>query len=497
VSIDIQVLQRALQIAAGQQRAGQWDFNPVGPDLPAEGPYVHGPGGLFGVRGVERDVIATYVRPRGLASMIPARPDVTMWPEFAYITGFTEGDDEIDDSQGVCDDGPSVGEVLGCITSAQFGRLSAKTKTLDIVRAIQQINRGEFFDLSLVNTAQTQPLNVISPNGVGLDTGALLELEMMARMGMVGRYFQNKLIRLFYTGTPLNNNLGGGYREFPGIDTMVATGHQDVHTHDACPSLDSLIKDMEYLEIDSSNGETYVYRLLDMYRFIKQRADREGFMPVNWVLTMRKGAFDRLLDIYVCTYAFSRCAVNTENGNVVQLNTGDALRMTEEMRTGKFLWLDGDRVPVVIDDGIPEKTHATNSGDLDEGQFASNIYLLPMQVMGNYDVLYWQFMDYQRAISVGQSAGYAQGEFATDDGRFMWFKRYPRLQCIQLDAVVEPRVLLRTPQLAFKMTNVMYVPNGSYHEESALPGDVDYPSGSGVSGRDAASGLEDIWGTVS
>lgn len=475
-------------------RGGQWDFNPVGPDLPAQGPYLHGPGGLFGVRGVERDVIATFVRPRGLASLIPARPSVVLWPEFPYITGFTEGDDEIDDSQGVCDDGPSVGEILGCIQSAQFGRLSAKTKTLDIVAAIAKINRGEFTDLTLVNTPQTQGLGTIRPAGTQLDAGALLENEVKARMGMVGRWFQNKLIRMFYTGSPLNNNLGGGYREFPGMDTFIATGHADVHTQEACPSLDSLIYDMNYLEINSTNGANYVYRLLDMYRFIKRRAEAEGFMPVDWVLTMRQGAFDALMDEYVCTYAFTRCAVNTTNGFAINLDAGAAQRITEEMRSGKFLYLDGDRVPVVIDDGIPEKNNTTTPGSLDPGEHASNIYLIARSVVGGYDVLYWEFKDYEAAVRVGAAAGYTNGEFSTDDGRFLWFKRYPRIQCLQLDAVVEPRVIERTPQLCFKMTNVMYKP--TYHEESAMPGDTDYPSDSGVASRDATSGLTDSWGSL-
>src|SRR3990172_12507912 len=49
-------------------------------------PYMHGPGGLFGVSGLERDVISTRISPEGLASALPVRMSTRTNPLYAYIT---------------------------------------------------------------------------------------------------------------------------------------------------------------------------------------------------------------------------------------------------------------------------------------------------------------------------------------------------------------------------------------------------------------------------
>src|SRR3972149_517370 len=43
----------------------------------------------------------------------------------------------------------------------------------------------------------------------------------------VGIAFQRKLLRQVYTGNPANNNVGGGYREFPGLDILIGTDKVD------------------------------------------------------------------------------------------------------------------------------------------------------------------------------------------------------------------------------------------------------------------------------
>jgi len=57
------------------------------------GPYIHGPGGLFGVRGLERDVISTHTQITGsLGEVIPIRASIDQTPLFPYITGFLRSD---------------------------------------------------------------------------------------------------------------------------------------------------------------------------------------------------------------------------------------------------------------------------------------------------------------------------------------------------------------------------------------------------------------------
>src|SRR3972149_7789605 len=83
-------------------------------------PYVHGPGGLFGVMGLEREVIHTRLQPVGLAGILPGRPTVDMWPLFPYISGFRAVPGDV--ANGVCDDPQPAGPMKTCLQTAPFGR---------------------------------------------------------------------------------------------------------------------------------------------------------------------------------------------------------------------------------------------------------------------------------------------------------------------------------------------------------------------------------------
>ena len=50
---------------------------------------LHGPGGIWGVNGLERDVVSAHVRPFGLASRLPMIPTVYTNPLYGILTGYT------------------------------------------------------------------------------------------------------------------------------------------------------------------------------------------------------------------------------------------------------------------------------------------------------------------------------------------------------------------------------------------------------------------------
>src|SRR5512147_2501425 len=100
------------QVAVENVKKTQTVGNPVGP-------YVHGPGGLFGVRGLERDVISTHTQITGsLGESIPIRASADMNPLFPYITGFIRSDTQ--EKNGVCDDPEEAGNFKTCILTTRF-----------------------------------------------------------------------------------------------------------------------------------------------------------------------------------------------------------------------------------------------------------------------------------------------------------------------------------------------------------------------------------------
>lgn len=441
-------------------------------------PYYHGPGGLFGVAGIERDVFSTRLQPRGLASQLPAAGTNMMSPLFAYITGFQDVSGS--NPTGVCDDPQIAGSAKNCLQTAQFGRYSFMTRELELNRVGQQVDRGEFLDLRIVNDPLFQAMGgVVDPSVPG---NTNLNREVLMRFVELGVTFQNKMIRQVYSGNPANNTSGDGYREFPGLDILIGTNKVDALTGQDCPSLDSLIHNFNFGRVDS-NANTIINVLAYYMRNLRSKAEKQGMNPVQWALVMREGLFYELTAIWPCSYLTYRCTFRTTDGTLKEVvDARDAVEFRDAMRQGQYLLIDGMQYPVILDDGIDEDTN-TESASVTSGCFASDIYVVPLTVMGGIAVTHWQYLDYQQGAMVGAADGRLAGSyFWTDGGRFLWHAKPPLNWCVQWLAKLEPRLILRTPWLAARIQNVMYCP--LIHEAESLPTDPYFVDG-GVTSRTA------------
>lgn len=438
-------------------------------------PYYTGPGGLFGVPGLEQDVISTRVQPRGIAGMLPSMGSRVMNPLVAYLTGFTADEDDAE-KNAVCDDALLAGNGKTCIQTAQFGRYERATRQLELNRVGQQINRGEFLDLRVINDPLLQGTgDSITPN---VNASALVRQEMLMRMLEVGIAFQNKLSRQVYIGNPANNTAGGGYEEFPGLEILVGTNKVDAMTGITCPSLNSDIKDFAYRSVDLNGGLDIVNYLTYMLRYLNYNANRMGLDPVTFTLVMRQELFYELTAVWPCAYLTYRCQL--DDNPVVMANDQVALR--DAMRTGNYLLVDGVKWPVVTDTAIPEQNHVTHGG-LAAGSFASDIYILPMTYMGGRQGVYWEYYDYAMSMEAAAQANYASAsEFWTDGGRFLWTRKPQVNWCIQLQAKIEPRLRLPVPQLAGRLTNVAYTP--LQHTRDPFPEDPYFVNGGQSTARE-------------
>lgn len=452
------------------------------------GPYVHGPGGLFGVSGLERDVFSTRIAPRGLAGRLPVVKSDRMNPLFAYITGYLDTTGA--NATTPCATPPTAGAMKNCLQTAQFGRYSYQTRELEVNRVGQVNDRGEFIDLQVVN----DPLAV--DIGAGIfpqlpeQSQILAGREMLARMLEVGVAFQNKLVRQTYAGNPTNNNSGGGYKEFPGLDILIGTAKEDALTRLACPSLASDIKNFNYGNVATVSGNADIVHVIsNLWRYVSGNADRMNFGATTFAFSMRLDLFYELTAIWPCSYLTYRCTFRTTDGTIVQnVSATDQIAMRDAMRAGKYLLIEGTQVEVIIDDGIIEHNRSGNA-NIPIGGYASDIYLVPLTVRGGIPATYWEVFDYGAALQAAQDAHYAQ-EFWTDDGRYLWAKEPNTRWCTLLSAKIEPRIILRTPQLAGRVLNVSYVP--LQHQRDALPTDYYFVNG-GVSTARAAPSYYSDW----
>jgi hypothetical protein len=287
---------------------------------------------------------------------------------------------------------------------------------------------------------------------------------------------QNRLSQQLSIGNPANNNTGGGYREFPGLDILVSTGKIDAISGTTCPSLDSDVKDFNYSLVCNGVSDIVDY-ISYMFKYLRHNATRMGFDPVEWVITMRPELFYEITACWPCSYLTYRCNANSNSDAVPQFDSAAAVKFRDEMRNGSYLMIDGIRVPVIEDDGIAEEVNGDNV-NIGPAQYASNIYFLPLSVKGGFGTLYWEYKDYSRTLIPAAADGRMSQNYWTDGGRFAWTSDIKNW-CAIWEALIEPRVILRTPQLAGVIQNVRYQP--LQHTRQPFPTDPYFKDGGATS----------------
>lgn len=448
------------------------------------GPYVHGEGGLFGVRGLSRGIISTHTQITGsLGEMLPIQSSPDTVPLFPYITGFLRSDTQ--EKNAVCDDPEEAAPFKTCIQTTRFGRKEFKTRELEVNRLGQRINRGEFLDLQLENSPLVNSMGGLMRDFFGLNNqaAALAGNDVVMRMVEVGVAFQRWFCPQVYTGNPANSSAGGGYKEFAGLDLLISTTKIDVETGQACPSLYSDIKSFGYKQVSSVTDPDIVRTITTMIRILNRRAQQQNLAPVQIAIVMREPLFYELTRAWPCQYNTDGCAAPALTGvsTSIVMNDDFQVRMRDAMRQGMYLLVDGRQVPVIVDDCIPEENHADN-GAIPIGGFASDIYFVPLTARGGtIRTLYWEYFDFNGPNAAIPSMNGLPKYFWSDNGTFLWTMLTPKVWCIDLAAKVEPRLILRTPQLAGRLTDVVYVP--LQHTNDPLPSQDYFVNGGVVTGR--------------
>ena len=409
--------------------------------------YQHGPGGLFSQAGIEDMVINASLSPRGIDSVLPIFPTVYTNPLYPFITGF-ESDGSAEPS-GVCDNCPG-GIIQNCYQTAVFGRVCRESQEIEINRVMQLVNRGETNELRVLGS-------VLMAGGIQPPRSTMINdwinYTTQTQMVIVGIEFQRALSQMIWTGNPANNSAGGGYAEFPGLDMLIATGKVDAVSGVACGALDPDVKDFNYNDVCGASPDIVEYISM-MHFYLSHVADRTALSPVQWVIAMRPQLFFELTACWPCKYLTNRCA-DAAGANAVVINDDGNVAMRDAMRNGSYLIVNGVQLPVVTDDGIFEE-NSTNSANVNPGEFASDIYFIPITARG-IPVTYWEHLDYTGAAPDEAMLNGRQDWWSTDGGRYMWTVEQ-QAWCYVIMGKIEPRIVLRTPHLAGRIQNVMYTP---------------------------------------
>lgn len=417
-----------------------------------EAPLLFGDGGLWITPGLEREIITARVKPEGLLAKLPLLGSVMESPIFGAITG-VQGDGA-SPAATPCADNPT-GFIKGCNLTAQFGRTAFDTNTIEFDKVMLQVNRGVTTDLRLLGTLLGQ--DDLNPSG--LDDGQILDLVTAAEMIKVGMLFQQGtpqqmgLQEQLWQGTVAGNT--PGYAQFPGLDAQIATGQVDAISDIACSALDSDIKDFNYNNVDGSDSNDIVEYLSMLEFFLFYNAQRMGLLPAKWVIAMRPELWQELTAIWPIAYNTNRGAAVLAGNTRMIVDGGDMIAERDRMRDAMTIAINGRLHDVVTDNGIFESNNI-NDANVPAGSFASSMYMVPLTITGGFPVTFMEYLDYRRGAG---DAALLRGKenFWTDRGIFSWAIENNKW-CYKLSAKTEERVLLKTPQLAGRIDNVLYAP---------------------------------------
>lgn len=455
MNIDYKALASALLQEQGTR------FKAVVPSTPT-GTNSHGPGGLFSSFGLSKPLFSAMLLPQfGIASRLPVRFNNETNPLYGIITGVTSSTGS--EPTGVCDDPPYAGVMKLCTHSFVFGRYSRMTKVFDIESAGQTINRGEFTDLEIFGGTNPESpfIPTMAANPTMSQAAARTAMKALFELGVA---WTRDFARQIYTGNPTNNTAGGGYKEFYGFDLLINTGYRDAETGVACAAADSTVRSFGNLEV-KTNSAKIVREITYIFRNLKYLARHAGLDPVRWAMAMPFGLFYELSEIWPISYSTTAATVIPAGATLnvdarVQIGERDLMRGNLQNYTGQYLLVDGEKVDVIIDDAIPETQNAGSSFDAD-------IYFIPLTVLGGNPVTYLEHFNYDgpgAASEMAQFLAPAGSFYTSDGGRFLWHKKPPTNVCVQVVSYTRPRLLLLTPYLAARLTDIHYTP--LYHERA-------------------------------
>jgi len=432
----------------------------------------HGQGGLFSQPGLSQDLFGAFVLPNfGLYSKLPKYPTVFEYLIAGIVTGVTDSTGSEPD--GLCDSPPYAGLMKLCQQAYPLGRFSRKTRVIEVDAFGKMQHRGEHTDFILHgNGFDSLPG---APTLSGLNPMASEADKILAEFAVT---WMRDFAPQIYTGNPANNSANGGTKYFYGLDELINTGYRDAYSGVACPAADSLVVSFGDAQVQTDGGASIVNHISQIiYEIWLNRATQFGLAPVTGVLVMRPQLFHIISSYWACSYATYRCGT-ADTGLVDVVGGFDSLqtaRMRDEMRAGSYLLVDGNKIPVVQDDAIAE----TSIGG---GVYESQIYFVPLTVLGGRQVTYMEYFNYDTPLGLQKAMedlAPSDSYRTSNNGMFAWHKMPPSNWCVQAVAKTEQRLLLRTPQIAARLTDVRYVPY--VHERDWDPSGTYFADGGGIS----------------
>lgn len=421
----------------------------------------HGVNGIWGDDcGLERGILSMYVKPKGILRRLPAIPTEVDLIRVGAITGFKPNVDQ-DPPDKPCDTGRS-GKYSTCRLDFELGSIKYSGDTIDWVEQQRRLNRSDE-NFALMGSLYGQGSLGAFGSGIWGNTPSdVLNRASELQIQTIAQNIALDLGRMVWTGDPSapapENMPGGATKSFKGFDLLVKTGYVDAgNTENECPTMDSQVYDFLWGDVCSgtvtiNSVEMNLIQLLANACWRNEMlASDSNFNDFAGVLVMPEALFHQITDCYVCLYNTNFCATNTNFINDY------AVRERDAMRNGMYIVLNGKTYIVEVDNGMPIQD-ATSDPDHHTGsERSADIYFIPLTLNG-MAVTYLRYQDLRRGAQEFADAGQfgQRPPFRwTDDGKYVLTSQWVET-CYLHSARILPGLVMLTPQLAFRINNVLW-----------------------------------------
>lgn len=433
-----------------------------------------GPGALAGLwttPGVTPDMFSTLIRSITPASLFwgGASNVNNIWlAEYETMTGITDGSGTSPTS--ACDEPCMAGSPKGCIQKAYFGDITRRTPTRDGGIIGNRLTLADTDRRIINHQLETNPF---IPEMAMPSTNE--NWQLFWDLYTVGVDLERDLARMLFQGVLTTAAGASQYcaiREFDGLDVLINNGKVDALSGVACPALDSTIYNANYAIVGAGVLD-YVELIADIYNRLTTLASRTRMDPVQWVILMEPDLFKRLTQVWPCSYLTNRCNTFDSTQDRRNSDAREGREMELQMWRGKFLWIEGDMVPVLPCEGMAVTTIGAG--------FSSDIYFVPVVARGQ-KVTWLEAFDQANADARGYwNATGNNDEIAFSNGGAYSVVRNHQHWCLQYEFRMLPRLVMRTPQLAARIQNVEYALSAfGINNNDFMPGDVYHRDGGQV-----------------
>lgn len=401
-------------------------------------------GGIFSNPGVKPGRFSAMPHMRSMVAALGA-PRLSEYQTeiLGILTGITAETGTNPDDW--CGDPTGPGSLKAMDYNVKFGDWYKKTE-LNMVPEIGQLRNRAEIPGQILNSGATE--NPILPDlmfRLG-DTRSVLATELFK----IGMGLEKSLEKTLFQGVwnAKGANGDGWMRQFTGFDGFIKTGYADSSTGTLTPAADSIVINYNAnIGLDTSDGRSFIEVMTETYWSLTYNANGVGMSGTEWAIAMHPQQWRAVVEAWACAYATYRCSSDSAGMPVTRDATAiQAIRL--EMMNGQYLLIDGQRVQVVLSEGIP----LTSQGD---GLFTADIYFIPLNWMGmQLSYLEYHSMDNQYLTEYA-NAFELKTVSPINNGLFLIGNRHNGF-CLEWLLASKMRLIVETPFLAARVDDVQF-----------------------------------------